>query len=460
MIHIYLRIVDSQAYDKQISITKYIMENFFGFLNNHDEITITGEASSYSDKVLCLTSTDSRLGGKIKDIINKEGGMNIGDILLFKKQNNKITISIIKQNDYNECNILTSLLPNNTNKHVLISSDNDILNDDNMKNDQVNSQKESLAKNLLLYGVAGIGKSYYIKHSLGIDENFSERVVFHPDYLNADFIGQILPTVEKDDKGTSLVTYQFKAGPFTKILKRAIKDSNNHYYLIIEEINRGNAPAIFGEVFQLLDRDSNGCSTYKISHELIANEVYGNPNEKVYLPNNLSIVATMNSADQNVFTLDTAFQRRWTMRMIENNIKKCDFKDSYILDTNVTWGVFNSVINEHILIANKDTMASEDKRLGAFFIKAEELQENDGYIPFAEKVIKYLWDDVFRFNKNKLFDGKFNSLDEVITQFEKSNKDARFNIFQTTIKDTLINKSMEKSDDGQLVLDEKNNDNI
>lgn len=284
--------------------------------------------------------------------------------------------------------------------------------------------------------MAGVGKSYHINNITNKDENCVERIVFHPDYLNTDFIGQILPTVNAN----GIIDYQFKAGSFTKILKKAINDPNNHYYLVIEEINRGNAPAIFGEIFQLLDRNENGESSYKISHNLIAKEIYSDGDRMIYIPHNLSILATMNSADQNVFTLDTAFQRRWTMRMIENNIASCPYKNDKILDTNITWQVFNTVINDYILEVNKDTLSSEDKRLGAFFVSKDELalpKNTDDGIVFGEKVIKYLWDDVFKFNKPKLFKDEFNSLDKVLNEFKKNKNFKRFDIFNETIQNKL-----------------------
>lgn len=301
------------------------------------------------------------------------------------------------------------------------------------------------AQNLLLYGVAGVGKSYnikeYIKKRTGYDENNIERIVFHPDYLNTDFVGQILPTVNTEGK----IDYQFKAGSFTKILKKAFENPDKHFYLVIEEINRGNAPAIFGEVFQLLDRKADGSSTYRISHDLMIDDI--NKSDKIteklssiYIPSNLTILATMNTADQNVFTLDTAFQRRWTMRMIENDISNCGYRNDPILDTGVTWERFNSVLNEFILEKNKDTLSSEDKRLGAFFVRKDELakptDENEGN-PFAEKVIKYLWDDVFKFNKSVLFNGEFNSLDKVLRKFKQANGFNRFDIFNNEIRDKL-----------------------
>ena len=296
------------------------------------------------------------------------------------------------------------------------------------------------AQNLLLYGVAGVGKSFNINKITDENHSFIERIVFHRDYLNTDFIGQILPTVSKDEEGKNIIEYQFKAGSFTKILKEAFANPSEHYYLVIEEINRGNAPAIFGEVFQLLDRKADGSSTYRISHDLMAKEIFNDPNQTIYIPSNLTILATMNTADQNVFTLDTAFQRRWTMRMIENDINNCDYRTDPILDTGVSWEHFNNVLNEFILDKNKDTLSSEDKRLGAFFVRQDELakptDESEGN-PFAEKVIKYLWDDVFKFNKSVLFNSEFNSLDKVLRTFKKANGFKRFDIFNTEIREKL-----------------------
>lgn len=174
---------------------------------------------------------------------------------------------------------------------------------------QVSEEKRvSTGENILLYGVPGSGKSWTIQHEYCDDEKCMERLVFHPDYMYSDFVGQILPVVKKDDAGNEKVRYEFKPGPFTKILKKAYEDPKKSYYLVIEEINRGNAPAIFGEIFQLLDRMDEdkegykkGTSEYGITNENIALEVYGNADTKVRIPANLSILGTMNTSDQNVF---------------------------------------------------------------------------------------------------------------------------------------------------------------
>ena len=116
---------------------------------------------------------------------------------------------------------------------------------DDLEESRINS-----GTNILLYGVPGSGKSWTIEHEYCKVDSYVERLVFHPDYTYSDFVGQILPDV--DDEG--LVTYKFTPGPFTTLMREAYRNPTQEYILIIEEINRGNAPAIFGEVFQLLDR--------------------------------------------------------------------------------------------------------------------------------------------------------------------------------------------------------------
>ncbi|MDL2319013.1 AAA family ATPase [Eubacteriales bacterium OttesenSCG-928-A19] len=305
------------------------------------------------------------------------------------------------------------------------------------KNDATNERVRG-GKNILLYGVPGSGKSYAIRQQYCNDASDPlqiERVVFHPDYSYADFVGQILPKVYE---GT--VTYEFIPGPFTKILKRAVEDPNKHYYLVIEEINRGNAPAILGDVFQLLDRDVNGDSEYGISQEEISRIVYSDPEHAVLLPSNLNILATMNTSDQNVFTLDTAFQRRWNMKMIENDVESAEHAGDEILDTGVKWGVFNKVMNDLILDNSSGMAASEDKRLGAYFVMSDDLSsENNGR--FSEKVLKYLWDDAFKFSRTSLFLESYRSLEEVIGTFNNGTGVRRFAIFTGEVYEKLTNQS-------------------
>ncbi|WP_370769786.1 McrB family protein [Ruminococcus callidus] len=318
--------------------------------------------------------------------------------------------------------------------------------------------------NVLLYGVPGAGKSWTIEHEYCADEGCMERLVFHPDYMYSDFVGQILPVVRDDDK----VRYEFTPGPFTKLLKKAYWNPEQSFYLIVEEINRGNAPAIFGEIFQLLDRkdedeiDENGeilykkgTSEYGITNANIARIVYGDENHKVRIPANMSILGTMNTSDQNVFTLDTAFQRRWIMRMIPNSFKNHRFADNKILDTTVSWKQFCETINDEILRRNNIT-SSEDKRLGAYFVTAsdlemvyvdagasesEKIQAEHHNNRFAEKVLKYLWDDAFKFAHQDTFNTRqFVSLERIIEAFMDSAKpkNERFRVFNENLRKMIL----------------------
>lgn len=313
--------------------------------------------------------------------------------------------------------------------------------DSNFSSKQDSSQK--VGENIIFYGVPGCGKSHKIKKEYCDDENFMERVVFHPDYTYSDFVGQILPE-NKDGH----ISYPFVPGPFTRILKKAHNDPDHNYYLIIEELNRGNAPAIFGEVFQLLDR-VDGISEYGISNADIAAEVYGDPDEMVKIPSNLFILATMNTADQNVFTLDTAFKRRWRMRSVTSDISKCSFANDKICDSNVTWAVFLDSVNPLIIDYSERNLGSEDKRLGAYFVQHQELK-NKEY--FSEKVLMYLWNDAFKYEHEKIFDSKYKTLDELLTAF----KSIGFKIFAPgvnfqslidTTSDVDLNADAESSSD-------------
>lgn len=292
---------------------------------------------------------------------------------------------------------------------------------------------------IIYYGVPGCGKSNKIDEALKtVSDDRKIRTVFHPEYTNADFVGQILPKTD----GVK-ISYEFTPGPFTEILKRAYQESDEDFYLIIEEINRGNAAAIFGDIFQLLDRDENGESQYSIQNKDIAQYINSQDNG-IRLPKNLSIIATMNTSDQNVFTLDNAFQRRFDMVLVRSGVTRNtgvnepssntnDYKfepdeeailkqfEAKIEDTNIPWGFFWDWVNSEIAGTLRGLSSTEDKRLGLWFVK-----NKNGNIPkkvFAEKVLKYLWDDAFKFKRNEIFCENIHSLEELISEFEES-KDA------------------------------------
>jgi hypothetical protein len=260
-------------------------------------------------------------------------------------------------------------------------------------------------ENVIFYGVPGCGKSFSIeeriKQATGGGKHEEIRIVFHPDYTYSDFVGQILPKL-KNDK----VVYDFVPGAFTQALELASQIDIIPVFLIIEEINRGNAAAIFGDIFQLLDRKENGESKYEIDNKDISDK-------KVKIPSNLYIYATMNTSDQNVFTLDTAFQRRFEMELVRNTFD--ENQNWEIPETGVTWKTFAEEVNK-LLTKQDAVMSSEDKSLGAWFVK-------DGITKsrFANKVLKYLWDDAFKFDRAAFFDvGKYNTLQEILDEFDKT----------------------------------------
>ncbi|GAA6983163.1 hypothetical protein AOH398_09400 [Helicobacter pylori] len=446
---VYLRKVDNQCINnKRISITKGILKHFFDNANNQDEIDMKGILSDYNDKVSILLATDPRFGGGIYRIIRAEADkikenrsdykLKVDDILLFTYISpKKYTLEIILPID-TRYNVLNGLISNS--KHLLVFSENETRSLSDNKIDE--SVRIDGGKNIILYGVPGSGKSYTLQRDYCNDNSVVEKIVFHPDYSYSDFVGQIMPSV--DDSG--IVSYKFNPGPFTNILKKAYHNPQIKHVLVIDEINRGNAPAIFGEIFQLLDRlkhDKNGfkkgSSEYAINNMDIANIVHSDKNASIRIPSNLWIIATMNTSDQNVFTLDTAFQRRFSMQLIENSFENVDddFKNMKILDTDIAWQKFCTTINEKIAQNNEGLSSMEDKRFGVYFVNIDDLKSKED---FAHKVIKYLWDDVFKFDRNIIFDTtKFNTLEAVVKNFTKEKGRTQFDIFSDDVKELLFN---------------------
>lgn len=293
-----------------------------------------------------------------------------------------------------------------------------------------------LRQNIIFYGVPGCGKSYKINELLhlndkvnGSEKKYYKRILFHPEYSYSDFVGQLRPATVDGN-----ITYPFVPGPFTEILLDAYEDQEHDYFLIIEEINRGNAPAIFGDLFQLLDR-KDGVSEYSIDNKDIL-DYFERKSEKgdsdtmaqivetiktdgIRIPKNLTIFATMNTCDQNVFTLDTAFKRRWRMSRIENKFDSnlATWKIRFCNEKDVSWKEFAEAVNDAILNNCNDGTAAEDKQLGAYFVKGNDVQN---VRRFAEKVLLYLWDDVAKYDKSQLFNtSNYKTLDEVIDGFIK-----------------------------------------
>lgn len=255
-----------------------------------------------------------------------------------------------------------------------------------------------VTQNKIFYGAPGTGKSHKVEELTRIHEVYGrvERVTFHPEYDYASFVGGYKPTMSDDN-----IRYEFVPQAFTNIYVNAWNDLNNDYYLIIEEINRGNCAEIFGDIFQLLDRTNY----YKISpskelKEYLEIELNGNPNidsDKLLLPPNLNILATMNTSDQSLFPMDSAFKRRWDWEYIpinydysENN-GSSKFKVQLSESESFSWLKFIESVND--LIKTNENLGM-DKCIGNYFIKP--VTDLIGFELFINKVIFYLWNDVFK----------------------------------------------------------------
>lgn len=287
---------------------------------------------------------------------------------------------------------------------------------------QHSAPRKTGGSNRIIYGAPGTGKSHSIEQSY--DENFIVRTVFHPETQYSDFVGCLKPVMEGDR-----VTYRFRPGAFTEVLVKSIKDPTNTYNLVIEEINRAPAAAVFGEIFQLLDRKPDGSSCYQIDisdPDLLTylNTKTGNHfgAGKISIPSNLSLLATMNSSDQAVMPLDTAFKRRWSFDYVELSFDKAP-SQILVLQTSeglfeISWANFADKVLNHML---KEFRVPEDRMIGPFFLNETDLQNWQSAL--RGKLFVYLWDDVLRHKtreRERLFSNKFRTFGELYNSFPKA----------------------------------------
>ena len=269
---------------------------------------------------------------------------------------------------------------------------------------------------LITYGAPGTGKSHGIEDVVGNYED-TIRTTFHPDSDYSSFVGAYKPTMSASRQ----IEYVFRPQAFTnayvqawtKMAEADAQESVQPQFLVIEEINRGNCAQIFGDLFQLLDRDCAGYSKYPIDADIdlashMATEFGKLPadaqervppevrsGKKLKLPPNLYIWATMNTSDQSLFPIDSAFKRRWDWKYIPiAKPDEPDWKDRKVVANGkeYDWWTFISIVNAHIAAVTK----SEDKQMGYFFVKAP---DDTGHImaeSFANKVLFYLFNDVFK----------------------------------------------------------------
>ncbi|WP_283703250.1 AAA family ATPase [Clostridium perfringens] len=364
------------------------------------------------EKELALKCNIDVEGGNIFNVCSRKEIENIIDVL--NKDNTF--------NEYNESN-------NRTPKSALLAYNKFLL-----------ETTLICRKNCIVFGAPGTGKSYFVEKSRKsfFDRNF-KRVTFHPNYTYSQFVGSYKPiskNVLDGECNKEIISYDFVAGPFLNVLIEALKNEKNGipYLLVIEEINRANPAGVFGDIFQLLDRNSDGKSTYKISmsnemKKYVCKELKRNI-EELYIPSNMYIWATMNSADQGVYPMDSAFKRRWSFEYIgidknEEKLQGEEYELIRLKDKNNTYSVYEwnkvrKTINEKLKVDGK---INEDKLLGPFFLsktellKSKENQEEFDEI-FKSKVLMYLYEDILKHKKIDFFIEGVQKLSDIMNAYD------------------------------------------
>lgn len=383
------KLILKNANDKNINI-KEIFGDFFQLLDRNDE------GKTKDEKCLKLTEKHE----KLKNYLEQQGKK------LDKKEgvyfpNNLLIESIVDIKNLNENESFKEFKKYN---HIEIC----------------------IPHQRIFYGAPGTGKSFKLNKQSEIFNNI-DRVTFHPSYMYSNFVGCFKPYSTKNENEDQ-ISYEFVAGPLVDVLVKALKNENKNYLLIIEEINRSDVASVFGDFFQLLDRDSNGESEYPIKpskelKEYLERELKYEIKE-VKFPRNLYIWATMNSADQGVKPLDTAFKRRWDFEYTsvnenEKEIEKIIFK---IGENEYNWNKTRKYINSKLLECN----INEDKLLGTFFISKNTLDKGSEAIKKAikNKVLMYLYDDAAKMYRSKIFKRKDDKIgiptfSEILNNFDK-----------------------------------------
>jgi hypothetical protein len=344
--------------------------------------------------------------------------------------------------------------------------------------------QSSFPRNRILFGAPGTGKSYTVnkqsRELIGEENELDyERVTFHPDYSYANFVGTYKPIPTKDSYGNDAITYAYVPGPFMRVYVNALKNSRTDkvrpFLLIIEEINRANVAAVFGDIFQLLDRDDNGVSEYPIqaSEDIkayLAKELDDDPEKfaKIRIPDNMFIWATMNSADQGVFPMDTAFKRRWDFTYLGIDDSDADIRGKYVVvgskeQQRIEWNELRKAINE-FLASEK---INEDKQLGPYFIARNIVVPSDGGDEidskrfcevFKHKVLMYLFDDAAKQKRGKLFEGSAkgqNRYSKICEAFDEQGIGIFHGDIQTRVKVQDLKTNGHELDDTGMVQSEE-----
>lgn len=288
-------------------------------------------------------------------------------------------------------------------------------------------------RNVIFFGPPGVGKSFLVNVET---EDFASvlRTVFHPEYSHGDFAGLYKPVTGKDASeeivaynsdetiARPVVYYDFEPGVFTRALVAAHNQPDQAVALVIEEINRGDCAAIFGDFFQLLDRIETGRSQYGIrvnaamGRFLAEAGVIDASDHEVFLPANLWIYSTMNTADQSLYPMDAAFKRRWHWRAVqitegEHHLAQVTIENPHDAIP-VRWLDLIHAINEKVM----SIVRNEDKRVGPWYLEATNGSMSTEQI--RNKLLFYLWHDVFRSHRSGVFGATLTSFDAVQDAFD------------------------------------------
>ena len=424
---------------KQIAFPKEVSYSFFCFdyINKEEDRKIKftfranfGQFQEFEGKEittrLYAAGSESRMDGEVKAFIRDELKAQVDDLLIIKSKGTKhidFDVMFVPKSNSQYYPLLLKL--SFSENHSVYSTEEQIQED----------CIDKLPLQQIYFGAPGTGKSHEIKEQIKKHKSF--RITFHPDTDYSSFVGAYKPTsveVRMRDMAGHVIIEDGKEVKETKIVyeyvkqaflnayieawKEQEKETPQPVYLVIEEINRGNCAQIFGDIFQLLDRNSNGFSDYAIVPDadlsrhvkkdleklVIVNKedinaIYEECEEDMVdkvvngkvllLPNNLYIWATMNTSDQSLFPIDSAFKRRWDWKYI----KIADAHKNWQIKIGTKtydWWQFVQAINYFVF----DATQSEDKNLGYFFAKAEDSIINAE--TFVSKVIFYLYTDVFK----------------------------------------------------------------
>ena len=421
---------------KQIEFNPTVIKDFFKFTEDVENTTFVYKSNIENDP---LTNTTikvilkkSPVRGDYKVYQNEDGSLFLKNFLLQKlnlSENNiddYLTIRKRNKTNYDFTYIKAdSEIGKFFKLHNLGTDGGSIIHDDTKQFTELNytpCKDKIKSYNRIIFGAPGTGKSFQLKEESTKDSPFEniERVTFHPDYSYGQFVGSYKPI--SDDNGK--ISYEYVPGPFMRTLVAALESGKNgdaakKYLLIVEEINRAKVAAVFGDMFQLLDRTDKGDSVYEIQasedvRRYLAKELGGTKDNytTIKLPNNMYIWATMNSADQGVFPMDTAFKRRWEFiyLSINANEKKIAIEDLPIINGDakiIKWNILRKSINNMLL---KECKVNEDKLLGPFFISGEVFKNatsnpDEFFNAFNSKVLMYLFEDAGKMHQKKLFAG-------------------------------------------------------